>query len=99
MITNINTEQLKEWLHDSEAILVDVRELVEFQSGTIDGALHIPLSEIAIKFPLIPKKESSKIILFCAAGVRSLYACQILQNDGYEGKLYNYQPGYSTWKS
>ena len=42
-IINIDCKTLKKWLENNEVILIDVRELSEYQSGHIDQANLIPL--------------------------------------------------------
>lgn len=80
---------------DTSRILVDVREPSEFSSGTIPGALNIPVSsqpdalllpeeEFEDRFGF-PKPDSKKeIVFFCKAGVRSRAAAQIAKTAGYE---------------
>lgn len=64
------------------ALLVDVREQYEWDSGHIDGSLHIPLGEIHGRNSEIDKDKPVYVI--CAAGVRSLVAAVELQQLGYD---------------
>lgn len=83
-----------EQIHD-EACLIDVRELDEWNAGYINGARHIPLSYLMNNpAPALPKDKD--IILYCAAGVRSQQAAEILRAQGYE-RLKNLTPGYMGW--
>jgi rhodanese-related sulfurtransferase len=59
--------------------VIDVREPDEYQSGHVDGALNIPLSELmnsANKLAALPK--DSNIIVYCQSGNRSNEAMNIL---------------------
>ena len=51
LLANIN-KKLEEYRNTSGAVLVDVREVDEFRSGHIPGAINQPLSNISqIKIP------------------------------------------------
>lgn len=73
-----------------EMLLVDVREKAELQaSGTAKGAIHIPVSLIAMKAdpkgPDFDKRFKDKTVaVFCASGGRSGMAAQTLKRLGYE---------------
>ena len=62
------------------ALLVDVREVNEFASGHIDGAINVPLSSFASDAKRIPPNRD--VILYCAAGVRSERALGACANLG-----------------
>lgn len=65
----------------SGAVLVDVREMHEWNEGHIPGARHIPLGSLAKRAKeLDPAKE---IIAVCRSGSRSITAAMILQHAGY----------------
>lgn len=73
--------------------VVDVREVREFQSGTIKGAINVPLS--AFNPAKIP--SGKPVIVFCATGGRSGMAQQILKSAGHSDVV-NYRPGVSGWR-
>lgn len=65
------------------AILIDVRENSEYNSGHHPKAINIPLSALQHnKVPDIDTKEH--IYLYCRSGNRSQVALQILQQKGFE---------------
>ena len=49
--------------------LVDVRTPEEFNSGSVDGAINIPLSVLEQELSQFKNKEN--IIVFCRSGARS----------------------------
>ncbi len=63
------------------AVLVDVRELSEWQQGHIPGAMHIPLSSISRRLQELD--PSQEVITICRSGHRSMSAAQILQQGGF----------------
>lgn len=89
----IHAKELQSCIADVK--LVDVREPEEHEAVSIPGSVLIPLGELALRAPLElnPKDE---IILYCAHGVRSLYAVRILQGLGFE-KLKSLQGGIEDW--
>ena len=73
-------ESVKEYRNTPEAVLIDVREVDEYQSGHIPGAVNIPLSSIS-SFDL-PKNRP--LYLYCLRGSRSRRAVTALKRLGYE---------------
>lgn len=63
------------------AVLVDVRELYEWNEGHIPGTRHIPLGSLARRITeLDPARET---VAVCRSGNRSISAALILQRAGY----------------
>jgi NADPH-dependent 2,4-dienoyl-CoA reductase/sulfur reductase-like enzyme/peroxiredoxin family protein/rhodanese-related sulfurtransferase/TusA-related sulfurtransferase len=80
----------------SKSVLIDVRTKMEYELGTIEGSINIPLDEIRDRIHEIP--EDKDIYLFCRVGLRAYIACRILMQRGYanvknlSGGLTTYQP-------
>lgn len=62
--------------------LVDVRTPEEFNSGSVDGAINIPLSVLEQELSQFKNKEN--IVVFCRSGARSGNAKLILEQNGFE---------------
>lgn len=77
------------------ALLIDVREPYEFQTGGIPGAKNIPLSQLGKRLDDIPKESS--IMLYCQSGMRSKNAARILSKNGYTN-LAHLQGGIVAWR-
>lgn len=67
--------------------LIDVREAMEFQAGSVQGAVNIPLSVFAENFDIIRNMNGPKV-LFCRSGMRSRQAQMFLQTNGID-EVYN----------
>ena len=79
----------------TDAILIDVREVDEWNEGHIDGAEHVALSELSEgNIPDFSKDKN--IIIYCRSGVRSLKAAYILRSKGYLN-VSNMTGGYIAW--
>lgn len=92
----ISVEQVKEDLDEGkDFILLDVRTAEEYEEGHIEGAINIPLKDLAYDVENeIPEKEET-IYLYCRSGVRVLTAGHILMDLGYEN-IYN-MGGILSW--
>jgi len=66
-----------------DAVIIDVRTKVEYDSGAIPGSKNIPLQIIATKINEI-KKLDQPVIACCASGMRSGSAATILRSNGIE---------------
>ena len=73
--------------------IVDVREIGEFRSGHIKGALNVPLST----FDPSRIPAGKPVIVYCASGGRSGMAMQVLRASGREDVV-NYRPGAGGWR-
>jgi molybdopterin/thiamine biosynthesis adenylyltransferase/rhodanese-related sulfurtransferase len=77
--------------------IVDVREQHEWDAGHIPGAEHIPLGTVAeVAGEKLPKKDE-RIVLHCAAGVRSAVATYQLQQLGYTN-VSSMAGGFGAWR-
>lgn len=79
-----------------ELMLIDVREMWEFNSGSVPGAINIPLSELGIMVrDLEPEKH---YITICAMGMRSLDAAYLLSSHGFED-VQSLSGGMNAWRA
>lgn len=61
-----------------DAIILDVRTILEYNEAHIENAVHIPLSQLKHHLHDI-KKFNKPIIAHCKSGVRSAKAVKILK--------------------
>ena len=64
------------------AALLDVRSRGEFAGGHLDGAVNIPVDQIANRSGEIGPKERP-VVLYCASGMRSASAASTLRSLGF----------------
>ena len=65
-----------------EPTIIDVREDYELEeTGTLKGAIHIPMDEIPDRLKEIPKDR--EIYVLCRSGVRSYNVAKYLEERGY----------------
>jgi len=88
-----------------DALFADVREIDEWNSGHIPGAVHLPLSLIDVlanprspdASPQITDRREQPIVIYCQLGKRSLIAGKTLQDFGYR-YVVSLKGGYFAWK-
>ena len=73
-------------LHESGALIIDVRSPQEFDQGHIKGSKNIPLNIIQREISSL-KKTNKPIITVCQSGARSGMAKSMLKSAGIE--VYN----------
>lgn len=96
MVKSISAEELRKTLdEDQNLILVDCREQDEWDAGHIPQARLIPLSQFEQRHKELEDK-SSRIILQCRSGKRSMDAALFLEEQGYSD-LTNLTGGILDW--
>ena len=80
----ITQEEAKEMMDTQEAIVLDVREQHEYESGHILGAVLLPVGTITedTAAAVIPEPDSV-VLVYCRSGNRSKTASQALADLGY----------------
>lgn len=73
------------------ALVLDVRNMNEYEEGHIRGSLNIPVDELRFRLDELPKGK--KIHLHCRSGFRAHLALRILKDNGFES-LVNVTGGY-----
>lgn len=80
---------------EAGALLIDVREDVEWISGRAPQATHIPLGFILQSLGRMPKEE--KVVVICRSGNRSMHAVVAMRQAGIEA--YNLAGGMKAWQA
>ncbi|KKT77799.1 MAG: Sulfurtransferase [Parcubacteria group bacterium GW2011_GWF2_44_8] len=80
----ISTKEFLEVLPNltPEDVIVDVREVEEFENEHIPNSLNMPLSTIGKHVPMLQKFKN--IYLICETGGRSSYTNEVLKTTGIE---------------
>lgn len=97
-IKQIYASELNDFLQDGQALLLDVREPYENAEFAIPNSSLIPLGQLDDNINLLDEYRDKDIIVYCKAGIRSMYACQILENAGFK-KLYNLSDGIIGYRA
>jgi rhodanese-related sulfurtransferase len=81
---------------DAPHLLLDVRERREVEAGSIDGSMHIPLSNLADQLPQLEPWRDGPIVCQCQSGIRSQEAAELLRREGFRNVV-NLAGGYLAW--
>lgn len=90
---SVNPAKAKEMM-DQGTLLIDVRELSEWNHGHAPGVLHIPLASLEDNLHRIPKDE--EILVCCRSGNRSSSAVSLLKKMGIQA--INLDGGMMAWQ-
>ena len=97
-VPEITADELKALKDKGENVhLIDVREPDEFRAGYIPGAAHVSRGFLELKIEQVVPDRQAPIVAYCAGGVRSLFAGQVLKEMGY-ANVRSMAGGYGKWK-
>lgn len=69
--------------YPNDSLFIDVRSKAEQSQGVIEGALLMPLNELAVSVEKEVPNKNTSVVVYCASGIRSLSAQKTLQKLGY----------------
>ena len=94
-VAELQVEHLAEWRRSGkEHVLLDVRESDEIAIASLDGAVHVPMNEVAGRLAEIPRDVD--IAVLCHLGARSYAVARYLLENGYE-KVFNVAGGIDRY--
>jgi len=96
-VRRITASALNELLRDARAPelrLIDVREVHEFSTGHLEGAVNIPLGELPRRLAEIAPHSAA--VFICRSGGRSLAACELALRAGVAAPA-NLEGGLLAW--
>jgi rhodanese-related sulfurtransferase len=104
-IQGLSKAEMQRELEAGDAVIVDIRDPRErWREGTIPGAKHVPRGMLEFwadpqstyhKRYMDPEKRT---ILYCAGGLRSSLAADVLQKMGYKN-VAHLEMGFDQWKA
>ena len=80
-----------------EVVLLDVREPDEYEQGAIPGAVHLPRGNLEFQVEGRLPDKSAPIVVYCAGGVRSVFAAKTMAELGYQDVV-SLVGGFNRWK-
>jgi len=94
-VQEIDAKTLARWMQDGSAVLVDIREVNEWQAERIPGATLQPMSTLDPAKLTAP--SGKKLILHCRSGKRSLNVGQAMLAAGHK-EAAHLTGGIIAWK-
>lgn len=80
-----------------EIHVIDVRDSEELIIGSVPGSFHASRGTLEMQINDIVPDPESKIVLYCASGMRSLFAGMQLLEMGYKN-VFSMKGGYHAWR-
>ncbi|CAM1351826.1 rhodanese-like domain-containing protein [Tenacibaculum crassostreae] len=85
---------------ETEVVLLDTREPVEFEVSHIKNAICVGYDFFNLEKALkeLPQNKNTKIVVYCSLGIRSEDIAEQLQKAGYTN-VFNLYGGIFEWKN
>ncbi len=84
-------------INRQEAVVVDVRDVGEFEAGHITNARHVPERQLAERLKELEKYKARPLIVTCRSGMRSNAAVEILRRNGFAAAV-TLRGGLGAWQ-
>ncbi|MSU36800.1 MAG: rhodanese-like domain-containing protein [Pedosphaera sp.] len=93
---NIDVVGFEKFRSDTNKVVLDVRTPSEFASGHVPGAVLLDVKGADFLEKAARLDKSKTYLVHCAAGVRSVKACNLLAPAGFTN-LVNLEGGFNAW--
>lgn len=94
----VNPTQAVQLMNHDQAVVIDVREEQEYQSGHIVGALHVPVGLLESRVNELNLDQTKPIIVYCRTGQRAATAGVALSKMGFVN-VSKLSGGVLAWQS
>ncbi|MDA0225315.1 MAG: rhodanese-like domain-containing protein [Proteobacteria bacterium] len=95
--SQVDTNQATQMINRQDALLLDVRELAEWNQGRVLGARHVPAGELEARAGEVSKKKDKPVIVYCESGTRASSAAGVLRKHGYTN-VFSLAGGFTGWR-
>jgi len=97
-IEEVTVNQVHGMINNGDGIvLLDVREKDEWREGYIEGAVNVTRGMLEMQVERAVPDKSSRVIVYCAGGVRSAFAAKVMEEIGYQD-VASMAGGFNGWK-
>lgn len=98
MVKEMTVDEVHEHLEAGKTpVLLDIRELDEWERGHLKGAIHVPRGRLELEVEEKVPDKDVEVIVYCAGGVRSLLGAASLQELGYKDVV-SMDGGFGDWE-
>lgn len=95
-VQRISPASLADWLGEpTPPVVVDVRNVEEWQERRIQSALSVPLLQLSTRSEGLPAERS--LVVHCASGYRSSIAASVLRREGF-ASVCDLVGGFEAWE-
>lgn len=94
---DISPEEFKDLSGKENYHILDVRAEKEYEEGLISNHTLIDYFQNDFKEQIEALDKSVNYLIYCRSGNRSGKACQMMEELGFTGELYNLDGGIQAW--
>ena len=95
--SEVGTMEAVQLINRRDAIVLDVRETGDFQTGHIANARHIPEGQLTERVRELEKFKARPIIVSCRTGTRAPVVAGVLRKRGFEEAV-ALRGGIAAWQ-
>ena len=96
-VPEVDTLEAVQLINQQDALLLDVREDSEYETGHIPNSRHIPAGRIADRLKELEKFKGRPVVVLCRSGNRSGAACAVLRKQGF-ADVRSLKGGIEAWQ-
>ena len=96
-IREVTPAEVDRLRREDRIALIDVRETFEWEQGHLPGATLVAKSHLEQDIEAAVPSRDTPVVLYCAGGIRSLFAGQTLASMGYTD-VASMSGGFQEWK-
>jgi rhodanese-related sulfurtransferase len=82
-ITTLSVTEAVMLMNRKSALVLDVREADEFAQGHLQGARHVPLSQLSTRLKELEKFRDKPVLVVCERGRRANAAAKLLKAQNF----------------
>ena len=79
-------EMAKEWRANPDAVVIDTRQILEWEAGHVKGARFIPFYQVLDRMHELPKDVD--VFVYCGSGYRASAVASLLQHHGFDNVVH-----------
>ncbi len=96
--SSVGPQQAVLLINRQNAVVVDVRDKKEFDTGHIVESINIPLAKLKQRITELKKHQQKPLVVVCKLGQQSGDAAKTLQEAGH-AEVYRLAGGVTEWKA
>ncbi len=96
--SSVGPQQAVMLINRKNAVVVDVRDKKEFESGHIVDSINIPLAKLKQRMTELKKHKDNPLVVVCKLGQHSGEAAKILMEAGH-AEVFKLSGGLTEWKA
>ncbi|MFT7651458.1 MAG: rhodanese-related sulfurtransferase [Limisphaerales bacterium] len=95
---SISAQQLVQMVNNENALVLDVRDKAEFDTGHIVDSINIPYANLESRLDELKKHQNRPVVVACKMGQHAGAAGTTLRKNGFE-QVSRLRGGLGEWRS